>query len=54
MIIAMPKLAEQRTIAQILSDIDSEIQSLETRRDKYKSIKQGMINELLTGNIRLL
>ena len=45
---------EQIAIAQILSDIDAEIQSLEAKRDKYKTIKQGMMSELLTGNIRLL
>lgn len=41
-------------IAQFLSDTDSEISELEKKRDKYKQIKQGMMSELLTGNIRLL
>ena len=45
--------AEQQAIAQILSDIDSEITALEKRRDKMKAIKQGMMQELLTGRIRL-
>jgi len=45
--------AEQQAIAQILSDIDSEITALEQRRDKMKAIKQGMMQELLTGRIRL-
>jgi type I restriction enzyme S subunit len=46
--------SEQSAIAQVLSDMDSEISDLEAKRDKYKSIKQGMMSELLTGNIRLL
>lgn len=45
---------EQMAIAQFLSDTDSEISELEKKRDKYKQIKQGMMSELLTGNIRLL
>lgn len=49
-----PTRAEQSAIAQILSDIDSEISELEKKRDKYKQIKHGMMSELLTGNIRLL
>ena len=49
-----PTKAEQTTIAQILSDMDTAIEALEQKRDKYKSIKQGMMQELLTGKIRLL
>jgi type I restriction enzyme S subunit len=45
--------AEQEAIAQVLSDIDSEITALEKRRDKMKALKQGMMQELLTGRIRL-
>jgi type I restriction enzyme S subunit len=45
---------EQKVIAQILSDMDSEIQALESKRDKYKQIKQGMMQELLTGKTRLV
>lgn len=45
---------EQRTIAAILSDIDAEIAALETRRAKTAAIKQGMMQELLTGRTRLL
>ena len=44
---------EQQTIATILSDIDKEITDLEARRDKYKLIKSGMMQKLLTGQIRL-
>lgn len=46
-------LEEQQAIATILSDMDKEIADLETRRDKYKLIKSGMMQKLLTGQIRL-
>jgi type I restriction enzyme S subunit len=49
-----PTIEEQKAIAQILSDMDSEIEALEKKRDKYKLIKQGMMQELLTGKTRLL
>jgi type I restriction enzyme S subunit len=49
-----PTLNEQKAIAATLSDMDSEIQNLETKRDKYKQIKQGMMQELLTGKTRLV
>lgn len=48
-----PKLEEQKAIAQVLSDIDSEITALEKRRAKTQAIKQGMMQELLTGRTRL-
>lgn len=44
---------EQKAISQVLSDMDSEIEALEQKRDKYKAIKQGMMQQLLTGKIRL-
>jgi type I restriction enzyme S subunit len=44
---------EQSTIASILFDMDREIESLEHKRDKYRDIKQGMMQQLLTGNIRI-
>lgn len=47
-------IEEQRAIAIILSDMDKEIADLETRRDKYNLIKSGMMQELLTGQIRLI
>ncbi len=47
-------LAEQTAIATILSDIDSEIAALEARLAKARQIKQGMMQELLTGRIRLI
>jgi type I restriction enzyme S subunit len=48
-----PTLAEQRAIAEVLSDMDAEIEALEAKRAKYESIKQGMMQELLTGKTRL-
>lgn len=49
-----PTMSEQTAIANILSDCDSEIAALEEKRDKYKEIKQGMMQQLLTGKIRLI
>ena len=46
--------SEQIAIAQILSDLDTEITALEQRRDKYKLVKQGLMQVLLTGKIRLI
>lgn len=45
---------EQQAIASVLTDIDKEIENLHTRLNKTKSIKQGMMQELLTGRTRLL
>jgi type I restriction enzyme S subunit len=45
---------EQKAIAQILFDMDAEIEQLETKKAKYQSIKQGMMQELLTGKTRLV
>ena len=45
---------EQTAIATILSDMDAEIAALERRRDKTRAIKQGMMQQLLTGRIRLV
>lgn len=47
-------LKEQQAIAQVLSDMDSEIEQLEKKLVKYQQIKQGMMQELLTGRIRLV
>ena len=52
--IPLPSFAEQQAIAEILSDMDAEIESLEQQRDKIKLIKQGMMQELLTGKTRLI
>jgi type I restriction enzyme S subunit len=48
------KIDEQQAIATILSDMDSEIEALETKLEKTKQIKEGMMHELLTGRIRLV
>jgi len=48
-----PPLQEQQAISKVLSDMDSEISALEQRRDKTKALKQAMMQELLTGRIRL-
>lgn len=48
-----PSKAEQTAIANILTTMDNEIEALEKERDKYKCIKQGMMQQLLTGKIRL-
>ncbi len=52
--ITIPKPEEQQVIAQILSDLDAEITDLEQKREKYKLVKQGMMQVLLTGKIRLI
>ena len=46
--------SEQTAIAQILTDMDNEIAQLEKERDKYKELKAGMMQVLLTGKIRLI
>jgi type I restriction enzyme, S subunit len=51
--VAIPRLEEQTAIATILSDIDTKIAALEQRRDKTRTLKQGMMQELLTAGIRL-
>lgn len=53
--ISVPKEKnEQHAIAQILSDMDAEIVELEAKREKYKAVRQGMMQQLLTGKIRLI
>ncbi|KKO19113.1 MAG: EcoKI restriction-modification system protein HsdS [Candidatus Brocadia fulgida] len=52
--IPLPTKAEQAAIAQVLSDMDAEIEALEKKLEKYKMIKQGMMQNLLTGKIRLV
>ena len=50
----LPHIKEQRAIATVLSAMDAEIAALETKRSKARQLKQGMMQELLTGRIRLL
>ncbi|PVY55711.1 MULTISPECIES: restriction endonuclease subunit S [unclassified Simplicispira] len=52
--IPVPKLEEQAAIATVLSDMDTELTALESRLAKARQIKQGMMQALLTGRIRLL
>lgn len=52
--IAFPSLEEQQQIAQTLSDMDFEIEILEQELNKYKDLKTGMMQELLTGKTRLV
>ena len=51
---SVPNLDEQTAIATVLSDMDTEIATLETKLAKARQIKQGMMQELLTGRIRLV
>ena len=53
-LIYMPELDEQNAIASILSDMDNEIEALEHKLEKTRQIKQGMMQQLLTGKIRLV
>lgn len=50
----LPKVEEQTAIATILSDMDTELTVLESRLTKARQLKQGMMQELLTGRIRLV
>jgi type I restriction enzyme S subunit len=50
----IPLLPEQTAIATVLSEMDAELAALEARRDKTRALKQGMMQELLTGRIRLV
>lgn len=51
--IQFPPLKKQQEIAEILSSMDLEIESLENRLQKARQIKQGMMQDLLTGKVRL-
>ena len=52
--VPLPQRIEQEGIATVLSDIDAEITLLETKLTKTRQLKQGMMQELLTGRIRLI
>ncbi|MEE4213335.1 MAG: restriction endonuclease subunit S [Parvularcula sp.] len=45
---------EQNAIAEVFADMDAEIQTLETRLEKARQVKEGMMQNLLTGRIRLV
>jgi len=52
--VMIPPLAEQRQIAEVLSDMDAEIDALVAQREKADLVKQGMMQELLSGRVRLV
>ncbi len=54
MLIPLPSASEQTAIAEVLSDMDAELATLEQRREKTRALKQGMMQELLTGRTRLV
>jgi type I restriction enzyme S subunit len=49
-----PTLPEQTAIASVLSDMDSALSAIETKLTKARQLKQGMMQNLLTGRIRLV
>jgi type I restriction enzyme S subunit len=51
---AFPSIEAQNEIATVLSDMDTEITALEARREKTRLIKHGMMQELLSGRVRLI
>lgn len=52
--IIIPNIEEQKAIAEILIGMDKEIELLERKLEKYRQVKQGMMQQLLTGKIRLV
>ena len=52
--ISLPPIGEQTAIADVLADMDAEIVVLERRCDKTRVVKQGMMEQLLTGRVRLV
>ena len=53
-VVIIPSLSEQQAIAETLSDMDNEIETLEAELEKLNHMKRGMMQELLTGRIRLI
>ena len=52
--IKLPPTKEQAAIVAVIHDMDTELVAIESRRDKTSALKQGMMQELLTGRIRLV
>lgn len=52
--IQFPKTPEQTAIAEVLTEMDAELEALEQRREKTRALKQAMMQELLTGRTRLV
>jgi type I restriction enzyme S subunit len=50
----LPPLLEQNAIAEVLTDMDAELDALQQRREKTRALKQAMMQELLTGRTRLV
>jgi type I restriction enzyme S subunit len=53
-VVSIPPIPEQIAIATVLSDMDAELATLEQRLEKTCTLKQGMMQELLTGRTRLI
>jgi type I restriction enzyme S subunit len=53
LVLSLPSKEEQSAIVQVLSEMDSEIEALEQKRNKYRQLKIGLMQQLLTGRIRL-
>jgi type I restriction enzyme S subunit len=54
LLVLLPPPPEQTAIAAVLSDMDAELAALVARRDKTRDLKQAMMQELLTGRIRII
>ena len=52
--LALPEPSEQVAIAEVLSDMDADLAALEAQAAKARAVKQGMMQELLTGRVRLV
>lgn len=52
--VSLPSNDEQRVISTVLEDMDAEIQTLESRLTKARAVKEGMMQNLLTGRVRLV
>jgi len=52
--VLLPSIDEQKAIASVLRDMDAEIQTLESRLAKARAVKEGMMQNLLTGRVRLV
>ena len=52
--IFIPQFEEQVAIGNIFLDMDSEIECLQSKLEKYRQMKSGMMDELLTGKVRLV
>lgn len=49
----LPPLEEQKQIAQILTTADEKIELLKTKKEKYETLKKGLLQKLLSGEIRV-